>query len=66
MDGSYARTDNVDSCFPKATLESPDVDIISFHYYGGGDTNRLAQDCAVAAKHGKVYVRDRPAPASVR
>ncbi|KAL8293149.1 hypothetical protein RQP46_000843 [Phenoliferia psychrophenolica] len=55
MDGSFARTDNRESCFPKAVLESPDVDIISYHY-GGGDIGRLAGDCQVAAKYGKVFV----------
>ncbi|KAK4702672.1 mannan endo-1,4-beta-mannosidase, partial [Phenoliferia sp. Uapishka_3] len=56
MDGSYARTDNYESCFPKAILECPDVDLISYHYYGGGDTKRLAKDCQTAQSAGKVLV----------
>lgn len=31
MDGSFARTDNIDSCFPKAILESPDIDLVNYH-----------------------------------
>lgn len=32
MDGSFARNDDVDACYPKEVLESSDVDIISYHY----------------------------------
>ncbi|KAM0754148.1 glycoside hydrolase [Meredithblackwellia eburnea MCA 4105] len=56
MDGSFARTDNVESCFPQEVLECRDVDILSYHYYGGGETKRLAQDCAIAKKYGKAFI----------
>lgn len=37
MDGSFARTEVVESCYAKEVLESPDVDILSYHYYGSGE-----------------------------
>lgn len=32
MDGSFARNDDVDACYPKEVLASDDVDIVSYHY----------------------------------
>ncbi|GAA5904841.1 uncharacterized protein JCM6883_004880 [Sporobolomyces salmoneus] len=56
MDGSFARNDDPDRCYPKEVLESPDVDIISYHYYGSGDIRRVKKDCEVAKKHQKVFI----------
>lgn len=53
MDGSFARTDNMESCFPREVLESDCVDIVSYHYYGTGETRRLKKDCELARKYGK-------------
>lgn len=54
MDGSFARQDDVNACYPQEVLESADVDILSYHYYGAGETSRVKADCAVARKYGKV------------
>lgn len=56
MDGSFAKTSERASCFPKEVLESPDVDIISYHYYGSGDIARAKEDCKLALSHDKVFV----------
>ncbi|KAK4701550.1 hypothetical protein P7C70_g4679, partial [Phenoliferia sp. Uapishka_3] len=56
MDGSFARNEDPNICFPLAVLESPLVDLISYHYYGTGDISRLTNDVALAAKYGKVFV----------
>lgn len=56
MDGSFARNDDVDACYPKEVLASDDVDIVSYHYYGSGDIRRVEKDCRVAKKHGKAFI----------
>ncbi|GAA5938222.1 hypothetical protein JCM3775_002920 [Rhodotorula graminis] len=56
MDGSFARNDDPERCYPKEVLDSPDVDIISYHYYGDGDARRVKKDCEVARRHNKVFV----------
>ncbi|KAK4053059.1 hypothetical protein OIV83_001794 [Microbotryomycetes sp. JL201] len=56
MDGSFARTDDIKSCYPKEVLDSPDVDIVSYHYYGDGDIKRVKKDVDLARKHNKVFV----------
>ncbi|KZO96772.1 glycoside hydrolase family 5 protein [Calocera viscosa TUFC12733] len=57
MDGSYARTDSQKACFPPEVIapNSP-ISILSYHYYGSGDAQRLSKDCAFAARHGKAFV----------
>lgn len=57
MDGSFARNDSPELCYPKEVLESPDVDIVSYHYYGDGDARRVKKDCEMARRYNKVYVR---------
>lgn len=32
MDGSFARNDDPEACYPKEVLDSEDVDIVSYHY----------------------------------
>lgn len=54
MDGSFARTEHVAGCYPAEVLACPDVDVLSYHYYGNGDIRRVTQDCELARKHGKV------------
>lgn len=54
MDGSFARTDDAAACFPIEVLQSPFVDILSYHYYGDGDLNRVGKDCEIARAHNKV------------
>ncbi|GAA5978097.1 hypothetical protein JCM10908_004228 [Rhodotorula pacifica] len=56
MDGSFARNDDIEACYPREVLESEDVDIISYHYYGSGDIRRVEKDCRIAKKHGKVFI----------
>ena len=56
MDGSFARNDDPERCYPNEVLDSPDVDIVSYHYYGDGDARRVKKDCEVARRHNKVYV----------
>ncbi|KAM0792448.1 hypothetical protein ACM66B_005125 [Microbotryomycetes sp. NB124-2] len=56
MDGSFARTDDIKSCYPKEVLDSPDVDIVSYHYYGDGDVKRVKKDVELARKHNKVFI----------
>ncbi|GAA5859544.1 hypothetical protein JCM5353_006319, partial [Sporobolomyces roseus] len=56
MDGSFARNDDPSRCYPQDVLENPDVDIISYHYYGSGDIRRVKKDCDIAKKHGKVFI----------
>lgn len=56
MDGSFARTSDVSSCFPSAVLESSDIDIVSYHYYGDGDISRVGNDCRIARLNGKALV----------
>lgn len=58
MDGSFARTETVEDCYPLEILEILEslVDIISFHYYGSGDISRVRKDCKIAKKYGKVFV----------
>lgn len=34
MDGSFARNDDVNRCYPPEVLASDAVDILSYHYYG--------------------------------
>ncbi|GJN88588.1 hypothetical protein Rhopal_001554-T1 [Rhodotorula paludigena] len=56
MDGSFARNDSPELCYPKEVLESPDVDIVSYHYYGDGDARRVKKDCEMARRYNKVFV----------
>ncbi|ORY72563.1 glycoside hydrolase superfamily [Leucosporidium creatinivorum] len=56
MDGSFARTEHIGSCWPVEVLQSPLVDIISYHYYGSGDIKRVKKDCELAKKYGKVFI----------
>lgn len=56
MDGSFARNDDPERCYPNEVLDSPDVDIVSYHYYGDGDARRVKKDCEVARRHNKVCV----------
>ncbi|BGP13851.1 hypothetical protein JCM10213v2_001789 [Rhodosporidiobolus nylandii] len=56
MDGSFARNDSPEYCYENAVLESPDVDIVSYHYYGDGEIRRVKKDCEIARKHNKVFV----------
>lgn len=60
MDGSFARNDDPERCYQKEVLDSPDVDILSYHYYGDGDARRVKRDCEVARRHNKVYDLSRP------
>lgn len=57
MDGSFARNDDPERCYQKEVLESEDVDIVSYHYYGNGEIRRVKKDCEIAKRHNKVYVR---------
>ncbi len=54
MDGSFARSEHVDACYAPEVLACPDVDILSYHYYGSGDIGRAKKDCELARKHRKV------------
>lgn len=56
MDGSFARTSTVSDCYPQAVLESKDIDMFSFHYYGSGDIARVKTDCAFVKKYGKAFI----------
>lgn len=56
MDGSFARTEDVQACYAPEVLACPDVDILSYHYYGSGDIARVKKDCEWARKHGKVFI----------
>lgn len=56
MDGSFARTSTVVDCYPREVLESADVNIVSFHYYGSGDIARVKADCVLAKKYGKCFI----------
>lgn len=56
MDGSYARNDDPESCYAKEVLESPLVDIFSWHYYGSGDTQRVKKDCQISQRYKKVFI----------
>ncbi|GAA5863738.1 hypothetical protein JCM1840_005748 [Sporobolomyces johnsonii] len=56
MDGSFARNDDPERCYPREVLDSPDVDIISYHYYGSGDIRRVKKDCEIAKRHNKVFI----------
>lgn len=56
MDGSFARNELVASCWSNEALHCPDVDIISYHYYGNGDISRVKQDIKYAALLGKVFI----------
>ncbi|GAA5945121.1 uncharacterized protein JCM15063_006526 [Sporobolomyces koalae] len=56
MDGSFARNDEPERCYPQQVLDSPDVDIISYHYYGSGDIRRVKKDCDIAKRHDKVFI----------
>ncbi|KAH9818626.1 family 5 glycoside hydrolase [Melampsora americana] len=56
MDGSFARTDSVESSHAPEVLQSNLIDIISWHYYGYGETRRLQYDVDVARKNGKVFI----------
>ncbi|GAA6037106.1 hypothetical protein JCM8097_008738 [Rhodosporidiobolus ruineniae] len=56
MDGSFARNDDPERCYHREVLDSPDVDIVSFHFYGDGDARRVKKDCEIAKRHNKVFV----------
>ncbi|GAA6044812.1 hypothetical protein NBRC10513_004659 [Rhodotorula toruloides] len=56
MDGSFARNDDPERCYQKEVLESEDVDIVSYHYYGNGEIRRVRKDCEIAKRHNKVFV----------
>ncbi|SCV68987.1 BQ2448_2007 [Microbotryum intermedium] len=43
--------------YPIEVLQSSDIDILSYHYYGSGDSYRVKKDCEyVVGKHGKAFV----------
>jgi len=56
MDGSFSKSDTSESAFRKEVLESKDVDIMSYHYYGAGDVQRVVEDPAIAASYGKAFL----------
>ncbi|EGG00256.1 family 5 glycoside hydrolase [Melampsora larici-populina 98AG31] len=56
MDGSFARCDSVEASHEREVLQSNLVDIISWHYYGYGETDRLQYDVEIARKNGKVFM----------
>ncbi|GAA5845713.1 hypothetical protein JCM9279_006081 [Rhodotorula babjevae] len=56
MDGSFARYMDPDRMFPKEVLDSPDVDILSYHHYGNGEAPRVKKECEVARRHNKAFV----------
>jgi len=56
MDGSFSKSDTSESAFRTEVLESKDIDLMSYHYYGSGDTKRVVKDSAIAASHGKVFI----------
>ncbi|GAA5848532.1 hypothetical protein JCM8547_004542 [Rhodosporidiobolus lusitaniae] len=56
MDGSFARNDDCERCYEREVLESPDVDIVSFHFYGSGEIRRVKKDIEIAKRHNKVFV----------
>ncbi|SGZ22361.1 BQ5605_C022g09479 [Microbotryum silenes-dioicae] len=42
---------------PRCRFRHSDVDILSYHYYGSGDSYRVKKDCEyVFGKHGKAFV----------
>ncbi|GAA95566.1 glycoside hydrolase family 5 protein [Mixia osmundae IAM 14324] len=56
MDGSYSRNDDIIKSYPSEVLGSPDVDILSYHYYGAGEAKRIRKDIELAKKHDKIFV----------
>lgn len=56
MDGSFARSDSVEASHEQEVLQSNLVDIISWHYYGYGETIRLQYDVDLARKNGKAFM----------
>lgn len=72
MDGSFAKADSVDSCYPSEVLKCKEVDLLSYHYYGSkaatkqmkllltastaGDSTRVKKDTAYARKYGKAFI----------
>jgi len=56
MDGSFARYMDPSSMFPKEVLDSPDVDILSYHHYGNGEAPRIKKECEVARRSNKACV----------
>ncbi|GAA5830273.1 hypothetical protein JCM11251_001289 [Rhodosporidiobolus azoricus] len=56
MDGSFARNDDCERCYNKEVLESPDIDILSYHYYGSGDIKRVKKDCEISKRYNKVFI----------
>ncbi|GAA6009071.1 hypothetical protein JCM10207_004083 [Rhodosporidiobolus poonsookiae] len=55
-DGSFARNDDPERCYHREVLDSQDVDILSYHYYGSGEIRRVKKDCEIAKRHNKVFV----------
>ncbi|POW05553.1 hypothetical protein PSTT_09616, partial [Puccinia striiformis] len=56
MDGSFARTDETPHRHDLQALHSELVDIISYHYFGHGDTRFVEHDVKAAREHGTVFV----------
>lgn len=60
MDGSLSRSNNTQDKFDKAALESPYVDLFSYHYYdveyGQLPFYDLPADAAYVRQFGKTYV----------
>ncbi|KAI7957417.1 hypothetical protein MJO28_004512 [Puccinia striiformis f. sp. tritici] len=56
MDGSFARTDETPHRHDLQALHSELVDIISYHYFGHGDTRLVEHDVKAAREHGTVFV----------
>ncbi|KAH8917751.1 glycoside hydrolase family 5 protein [Atractiella rhizophila] len=56
MDGSFARNDDPECCYEKAVLQSPDVHLLSYHYYGSGDIKRVKKDVEICKKYGKGFI----------
>lgn len=54
MDGSLARLNDRNKCWPVECLKSPDIDLFSYHYYGNGDIGRVEKDVAFVLQYKKV------------
>ncbi|KAG0144344.1 hypothetical protein CROQUDRAFT_95152 [Cronartium quercuum f. sp. fusiforme G11] len=56
MDGSYARNKNVTEAWPVESLQSPYIDVFSYHYYGDEDLSYVTECQARVESFGKTFV----------
>ncbi|KAH8923976.1 glycoside hydrolase family 5 protein [Atractiella rhizophila] len=56
LDGTFSRQDATENGWAIEALESPAVDMFSFHYYGDGDRLRTARDTAYVKQYKKAFI----------